>query len=267
MSYADALTVSSTAFPNLRMAASEEYESLSDAEFAQVIGRSLGVPADYVENWLSNFGRAFQQVGPGIAQGAVSGAMGGAALGPWGMLGGAVLGGLGGALGGGRGGSSPSPAAPRPMPSPTAPGGTAGAPAAGALMQMLGNPSVQQALMSMLLGPRTGRESVEVGPTRTPVPVAAFAELLREAADHALSQYERVGGADAAESMPEYLAEARDRGNDTGNALVRGVILAKLLEPPVYRALLHLEIGNTVAQQPAQPIVLFKNRHQVAGTV
>jgi hypothetical protein len=99
-------------------------------------------------------------------------------------------------------------------------------------MSLLGNPALQQALMSMLLGPRTGRESVEVGPSRTPVPVAAFAELLREAADQALNQYEQVGGADVAESMPEYLVEARDRGNDTGNALVRGLVLAKLLEPP-----------------------------------
>jgi hypothetical protein len=99
-------------------------------------------------------------------------------------------------------------------------------------MSLLGNPALQQALMSMLLGPRTGRESVEVGPSRIPVPVAAFAELLREAADQALNQYEQIGGADVTESMPEYLVEARDRGNDTGNALVRGVILAKLLEPP-----------------------------------
>jgi hypothetical protein len=99
-------------------------------------------------------------------------------------------------------------------------------------MQLLANPSLQQALMSMLAGPRTGRESVEVGPSRTPVPVAAFAELLREAADQALSQFEQAGGADVAESMPEYLVEARERGNDTGNALVRGLVLAKLLEPP-----------------------------------
>jgi hypothetical protein len=223
-----------TVFPNLRLAASKEYESLPDEAFAQVVGRSLGIPAEYAENWLSNFGRAFQQAAPGIAQGALSGAMGGAALGPWGMLGGAVLGGLGAGLSGARGGAggaAPAPAQPAVRPG-APPGAPAGAPAAGALMSLLGNPALQQALMSMLLGPRTGRESVEVGPSRTPVPVAAFAELLREAADQALNQYEQVGGADVAESMPEYLAEARDRGNDTGNALVRGLVLAKLLEPP-----------------------------------
>lgn len=230
MSYVDPFA--NTNFPYLRGAAREEYESLTDAEFAQVVGRSLGIPAEYAEGWLSNLGRTFQQYAPGVARGALGGAMGGAALGPWGMLGGAVLGGLGSALGGarGRGGAAP----PGPPQAPGLPAAPGGAPAAGALMQLLGNPSMRQALMSMLLGPRTGRESIEVGPTATRVPVAAFAELLREAADQALSQYEQVGGPDVAESMPEYLAVERERGNDTGNALVRGVILAKLLEPPPF---------------------------------
>ena len=183
--------------------------------------------------------------------------MGGAALGPWGMLGGAVLGGLGGALGGSRGGAAPGPApAPalsQPPPSqPAMPGApaAAGAPAAGALMQLLSNPALQQALMSMMLGPRTGRESVEVGPTATRVPVAAFAELIREAADQALSQYEQIGGADVAESMPEYLEQARDRGNDTGNALVRGLVLARLLEPPFG----YVPATPAVAVTPVAPI-------------
>jgi hypothetical protein len=223
-------TFTGTNFTYLREAANEEYESLSDAEFAQVVGRSLGVPAELAESWLSNLGRTFQQYAPGVAQGALSGAMGGAALGPWGMLGGAMLGGLGTALGGARGGA-PAPGSPRPPQAPS-PGAPAGAPAAGSLMQLIANPAVQQALMSMLLGPRTGRESIEVGPSRTRVPVAAFAELLREAADQALSQYEQVGGADVAESMPDYLVEGQRQGNDTGNALVRGVLLARLLEPP-----------------------------------
>jgi hypothetical protein len=233
-----------TAFPNLRLAVREEYESLSDYELADVVARTVGMSAADAEGWLSNLGRTFTQFAPGIAQGALSGALGGAALGPVGAIGGAILGGVGGALGAGGGGR------------PAAPGGTAGAPAAGGLLQLLGNPTVRQALFSMLLGPSLGRPSVPVGATGTPVPVGAFANLIREAADQALDQYETVGGfaegREGGESMPEYLTEAKNNGADVGNALVRGVVLAKLLEQPTYVPVAPMAVAP-VQYAPTQP--------------
>ena len=39
------------------------------------------------------------------------------------------------------------------------------------------------------------------------------------------------------------------------------------LEPPIEDALLHLELGNAVAQQPADAIGLLEHRHAVAGAI
>jgi len=51
------------------------------------------------------------------------------------------------------------------------------------------------------------------------------------------------------------LAEARDRGADTGNALVRGVVLARLLEPPVVPVAPAIPVAPVapVAYAPAAP--------------
>jgi hypothetical protein len=220
-----------TRFPRLREAAAPWLESVSDPEFEGVVRQRLGIPADVAENWLSDFGRAFAQRGPGIAQGALAGGLSGAGLGLPGIIGGALVGGLGAGLTQQPAGAATPPAAAGPRP-PTPPGPGGGAPAAGTVLQLLSNPDLQKALFSVFMGKGVGRESVEVAGER--VPAAEFVNLLRQAADQALEQYAAGESETAAEDLPEYLAEARRRGNDVGDPFVRGVVLAKLLDQPTY---------------------------------
>jgi hypothetical protein len=236
-----------TAYPRVREVVSPEYESLSDQELASVIASEAGVTAEFVENWLSNIGRAITHYAPGVLSGIATGAVSGAPFGgPIGALAGGLLGGITGAM------RTPPPGA-QPTPGPGAPV-TAGAPAAGALMQMFANPSVRQALMSMLMGPRVGAPTVAVG--REGVPVAAFANMIREAADQALAQYELAGGApESDQDLPGYLEADRRRGADTGSAFVRGVVLAKLLDQPTY---------VPVAATPPQTTVVYPQPGTVA---
>ena len=237
-----------TAFPSLRQAIRPEYESLSDPELANVVTRQLGISADLAENWLSDIGKVFQQVAP-IARTILP------FTGPWGMAASAGIGALSGLLGGGQ---RPTPGQPpgSPMPGVAAPPPGA-APAAGTIMQLLSNPAVVQALQAMLLGPGLGRQTVPVGPRETAVPVGEVANLIRVAANQAIAQYEAAGGIVESgvegEELPEYLAEARQQGSDTGNALVRGVILAKLLDqPPVgYVPVTAAQPQTTVVYPPA----------------
>jgi hypothetical protein len=221
-----------TRYPELRGVVRPEYESLSDPELANVVAAEVGISADFVENWLSNLGRTVSRIAPGVLSGALQGAVSGAPFGgPFGALAGAVLGGVGGAL---RAPAAPgAPGVPAGPPAPTPAAQTPGVPAAGALMQLLGNPDTQRALMSMFLGPRLGAPTVNVAGQN--VPVAEFANLLREAADQTLTQHDLAGGgAEAGEELPEYLDAERRRGSDTGDPLVRGVVLAKLLDQPTY---------------------------------
>jgi hypothetical protein len=256
-----------TQFENLREVVSEDYEGLSDPELAQIVTETLGISAIAAEDWLSSIGHTVQQYGPAFAQGAAGGAATGMVGGPWGALAGGLIGGVSNVLSSGAGGAQPRPAAAQPAPGPTgqapAPSGAAAAPATGAtgtapaaasLLQLMNNPTVQQALFSMLLG-RNGRDTVPAGATGTRVPVAAVAELVREAADAALTQYQGAVGSRFADSLPEYLAEARDRGADTGNALVRGIVLARLLEPPVVPVAPAIPVAPVapVAYAPAAP--------------
>ncbi len=44
-------------------------------------------------------------------------------------------------------------------------------------------------------------------------------------------------------------------------------VLSHELQPAVDDALLHLELGNAVAQEAADPVVALEDGHQVAGAV
>jgi hypothetical protein len=149
--------------------------------------------SDAAENFLSALssigkvaGPALQRFGPGVAQGAAKGASVG---GPWGALIGAGTGLASGVLG-----SQAKPPAAPPAPrapavgvppsqlAPAAPLATPSLPtgqsAAGTLLSLLQNPTIQQALMSQVLG-ASGTPQV-VTPSGTSVPRAAINSLLTQ---------------------------------------------------------------------------------------
>ncbi|MGH8032608.1 MAG: hypothetical protein ACREO8_09650 [Luteimonas sp.] len=93
----------STAYPTLRASLSADYAELNDEQLDLLVAEiyGTGISAEDIESFWSDVGRGFQTVGrvagralPSIAQGA----MAGSALGPWGVLAGAVAGGAGSVL-------------------------------------------------------------------------------------------------------------------------------------------------------------------------
>jgi len=190
-----------------------ENVSLADAEgLFQDLGRTLSGAAQAAAPVL-------QRALPGV----VSGAMTGAALGPWGMLGGALLGGVGSALGGGAA-TAPRPPAGAPIPRPGLPPGLpapipgGGPPATGAgptaaiaqLLGGLGSPTVQQALAAMLMGPAGARTVPIAGGNQ--VPVAAITNLLSMLASRASAEWEEAVPSVEGEGFGEgvdYAPEAR----------------------------------------------------------
>jgi hypothetical protein len=240
-----------TVFPELREVVGSEYQSLPDAELGEAVAEVLGMPAEVVENWLANIGRTIAQRAPGILSGAAQAGIAGAPFGPVGVGVGALLGGITGALtgGGGARAGAPAPAGAAPGTQQPAPAGQrpAATPAAGALLQLFANPDTQRALISMLLGPRVGAPNVSIAGTA--VPVADMAELIREAAEQAVIQYELAGGEWEAGDEAEYLAAERRR-RSKGDPFVRGVVVAKLLDQPTY-------VPAPVAPTPSQPTVVY----------
>ncbi len=104
----------SQTYPAVYNALAPEFRVLPQAEVEQVIGGVFGESADLetAESFFDDVGKAFggagqaighaaQQAAPTLAKagaGALSGAMAGSALGPYGMLAGALIGGTAGAL-------------------------------------------------------------------------------------------------------------------------------------------------------------------------
>ena len=175
-----------------------EDATLADAEgFFDDLGRTLGGVA-----------RAAAPIVQRALPGVVSGAMGGAALGPFGMLGGALLGGLGSAMGGG--GARP-PGAPAAAPGAPRIGGAGPTGAVGQLLAMLGSPTVQTALGSMLMGPAGARTVATPGGSE--VPVGAVTNLLGMLAGRASAEWEAlvpsVPVEDAGEALDLMAPEAR----------------------------------------------------------
>ncbi|MBK9035863.1 MAG: hypothetical protein IPL61_32210 [Myxococcales bacterium] len=120
--------------------------------------------------WIKTVGRELQATAPGALQGALTGFMAG---GPAGAAAGAVIGGVGSRLG-----AAPAAGAPT-----TASVGNA---AAIQLLAAILRPEVIQALGAMALG-SSGAASVPVA--GTPVPVAAFANMLGTLANQAAAQH------------------------------------------------------------------------------
>ncbi|SIO69253.1 hypothetical protein SAMN05444172_5536 [Burkholderia sp. GAS332] len=135
------------------------------------------------------------------------------------------------------------PAQPRPdepvgtataPPPPSRPqGGPPGSPAAGQLVQVLGQPSLMQALMSMVLGPNAGSASVPVGRSGTQVPVSAFANLLGSLASKAFSQTEAMAAPSS--RLPEYLYQEGVLAVDPANPDQRAERLMALMQESVPR--------------------------------
>src|SRR4029453_730230 len=234
-------------YPNVRGALAPEYAELAPEEIDALFERTFG-PAVTAEDAEDIFGSVKTLASGGghtvshVAQkaapvamsavpGAAQGAMAGAALGPLGMVGGAVLGGAGSALAGQKGpagtigkvlgtgiglagtvAGGPVGILGGPLGQRVIGAGTAlvsgavrtqrgpvgqlqqviqGVPAAGHLLNLLSRPEVLQALQAMTLSP-IGKPSVPVaGP---PVPVGAFTNLLSQLANQAQAEFIRSAG-------------------------------------------------------------------------
>lgn len=218
-------------FPRLGAALADEYRALPRAQVEQLVEGTFGpgTTLEDAEGFFDNLGKTLSGVGQAVGKvaaqaapvlasalpGVTSGLAAGAPLGPFGMLGGAILGGLGSALG-----PPGHPPAPGQAPG-SALGSLAGAlpgvlsaiapslgsgpgAAVGQLLGMLGSPTTQQALSSMLLGP-VGARTVPVAGGTVQAPVAAVTNLVGTLANHATAEWEAVmpypGSTDYLESV------------------------------------------------------------------
>jgi hypothetical protein len=169
-----------------------DYASLGAEDLEQIVDASMAdLSSDSAENFLRTLGSlgkaagpVLQRLGPGVAQGATSGATVG---GPWGALIGAGAGLTSGLLRGQTKAPRPAPAAAAPGVAPAAPGAAGlsatpalptGQGAAGTLLGLLQDPTIQQALLSQVLG-SSGAQQVAT-PSGTSVPRAAINNLLAQ---------------------------------------------------------------------------------------
>ena len=218
-----------TDYPRLREVLDPRLAALPDTELESAFATAFGegvTPAEY-EEFFGGLGRALQGVAQDVgrfaqqaapvvasgAQGALRGAAAGSALGPWGILGGALTGAAGSALaqhgtGTARDVGNMLSGVVGTAGSLTGGGGLAGLlggagrgapPAAANLAGLLRTPQLAQALSGLLGG---GNPTVPAGRAGTPVPATAFAGLLsalaREAESEALADQD-------GESVPAYL--------------------------------------------------------------
>jgi hypothetical protein len=184
--------LSSSSVEDLRALVRPDYASLGAEDLEQIVDASMAdLSSDSAENFLRTLGSlgkaagpVLQRLGPGVAQGATSGATVG---GPWGALIGAGAGLASGLLGGQAKAPRPAPAAVTPgiAPAPDGPAGASatlslptGQGAAGALLGLLQNPTIQQALLSQVLG-SSGAQQIAT-PSGASVPRAAINNLLTQ---------------------------------------------------------------------------------------
>jgi len=195
--------LSSLNLEGLRSCIRPEYAGLPAEDLESVIESSVsGLPPDTAEDFLKALGSLGKAVGPtlqraapGVAQGAATGATVG---GPWGAVIGAGAGLASSLL---KTKEKPAqPAAPAPVVNapppatgtpevPAAPALPTGQGAAATLLSLLQNPTVQQALLSQVLGPSGGQQ----------VLTASGASLPRGAINSLLTQLL----ANASEALPE----------------------------------------------------------------
>lgn len=234
-------------FANLRHVLSTDYNELADDEVEQVLDSVWGEGAaedlesfwGQVQKIGSTAGGYLKNAAPGMIQGATAGA----ALGPWGMVGGALAGGTASVVQQAtapKGARSPIPSGALPAGIPGIPGGhTAGhapqlppvphpngSPAAGQLLQLLARPEIVQALMSMAMGP-AGRPSVRVGDT--PVPVGGIANLLGVLANQASAEYHAITAGESTGAPAYLLDRTGEFVCDPTNAAERAGVVLNLL--------------------------------------
>ena len=193
----------------LRQCVRPEFADMPAEDLEQIVDTSIsGMQASSAEDFIKAVGSLGRAVGPtlqravpGVAQGAATGASVG---GPWGALIGAGAGLASGTLS--RQGrpsrpAAPAPAVPVPPPAtalpetPASPALPTGQAAAATLVGLLQNPTVQQALVSQVLG-AAGRQQV---------PLASGASLPRGAINGLLAQLlaNATEGLDESESISE----------------------------------------------------------------
>ena len=194
-------------YPRVAGALAEEYRALPEAEVARIVAEALpGMDLEGAEGFFDDVGRSLSRaasaaapyVAPVVA-GAASGAATGSVAGPWGALIGAGVGALTSGI---QAASTPRrspatlPAASRP---PSVPGlaslaGAGGGGGAGSavpqLLSALGSPTVQQALMAMLMG-RAGARTVPTADGGA-VPPAAVTSMLASLAGRASEEWEAI---------------------------------------------------------------------------
>ncbi len=231
-------------FANLRHVLSTDYNELADDEVEQVLDSVWGEGAaedlesfwGQVQKIGSTAGGYLKNAAPGMIQGATTGA----ALGPWGIVGGALAGGaasIAQQATAPKGARGPIPAGGLPA---GIPGGQAaghatqlppvpppnGSPAAGQLLQLLARPEIVQALMSMAMG-SAGRPSVRVGDT--PVPVGGITNLLGVLANQASAEYHAVTVGESTGTPAYLLDRTGEFVCDPTNAAERAGVVLDLL--------------------------------------
>jgi hypothetical protein len=190
----------------LRQCVRPEYAGMPAEELERILDTVTSeMPAGTTEDFMKTLGSlgrtvapTLQRAAPGIAQGA---ATGGSVGGPWGALIGAGAGFTSSALTGNKPSAplTPKPAATVPLSAtglpgtPAAPALPTGQGAAATLLGLLQNPTVQQALMSQVLG-ASGTQQVPT-PSGTNLPRGAINGLLAQLlanATEGLVEYESI---------------------------------------------------------------------------
>lgn len=230
---ADTWTHEQEDYDGLRELLAPQYAALPaaalDAQLESILGEMS--PDDIEDFWQSvkSFGQqampVLQRALPGVLQGAVSGATTGATMGgPWGALVGGVAGGaLGGAQSAQRRPATAGARAAQASPGPAAPHGAA-SPAAAQLLQLINRPEVQQALLSMVMGP-AGNRNVSAG--GTPIPVGAIANTLGVLANQAAAEHHQVVTGDGGGTPLYLLDDAGEFVCDVANPAERaGAVLS-----------------------------------------
>lgn len=231
-------------FANLRHVLSADYNELADSEVEQVLDSVIGEGAaeDLESFWgqVQKFGNTAGGYLKNAAPGMIQGATAGSALGPWGMVGGALVGGATSvaqqatAPKGAHAPIASGPVAGRiPLGHPAAHAPQlpqvpppAGSPAAAQLLQLLARPEIVQSLLSMAMGP-AGRPSVRVG--ETPVPVGGIANLLGVLANQASAEYHAVTAGESTGTPAYLLDRTGEFVCDPTNAADRAAVVLDLL--------------------------------------
>jgi hypothetical protein len=236
-----------TNYPHLREMLDPSVSELSDSDIEALFESAFGegvTPAEYEEFFgslgkaVTNFARQAAPIASTAISGAVRGASSGAALGPWGMLGGALAGGTGAALqkhgpAGARGIGGAISSVVGTAGRLSGPGGLTSnllgmgaqalgsrSPAAAQLLGALGHPATRQAVSALVRG---RNPNIPAGVAGLPVPASAFAGLLaslaREAEAEAEPWAESPSAAYLADASGEFVVDPRDDTERAGRVL------------------------------------------------